>query len=291
MHKDGAVQVKPLTWLMTVDCDWANGKHKRWFYRFVSALDQAIKDLKEYYEQPPPNSSESYDYILPSPLHDTNDTVTKKRKLSVECWFPYPRSYTKLIGGGKTSFTFKGRLFQDRLVFTAVENKTQKLILIKFTHHYERAVHELLAENQYAPELYGCEDVVKDLEWTMVAMEFLPLKEWVPLGCKNPAQQKKYGPKIKDALQRLWGEGWVHGDVRHYNILVPSSDEKIDIRLIDFDYCGRSGVDRYPPDWDHTYRHEDAVGGALMKEEHDEVMFDDLFKHRIVYSGGGIFKQ
>ena len=39
MHRDGAVQVEPLTWIMVADCDWTNGKHKRWFYHFVSALD------------------------------------------------------------------------------------------------------------------------------------------------------------------------------------------------------------------------------------------------------------
>ena len=44
----------------------------------------------------------------------------------------------------------------------------------------------------------------------------------------------------------LWHEGWVHGDVRLHdihiihNILVAFS--KIDLRLIDFDYCGRAGI-------------------------------------------------
>jgi hypothetical protein len=108
-------------------------------------------------------------------------------------------------------------------------------------------------------------------------MEYLPLTDWVPLASKTSAQVVKYGPKIKDALQRLWREDWVHGDVRHHNILVPLSDEKIDIRFIDFDDCGRTGVDRYPPDWNHTFRPLGAVGGALMQREHDEVMFDNLF--------------
>jgi len=94
-----------------------------------------------------------------------------------------------------------------------------------------------------------------------------------------------------DALQRLWRENWVHGDVRQHNILVPFSDEKIHIRLIDFDYCRRTGVDRYPPDWNHTFRHADAVGGALMDKEHDEVTFDHLFRVEMVARGGGMFRQ
>lgn len=285
--------MEPLTWIMAMDCDWTstNIKHKQWLYRFVSALGQAIKDLREYYKRPPPNPSESYDYVLQNPPHDAEDSATKKRKLSVECWFPYPRSYANLTKEGRIFFTFEGRMFQDKLIFIAIENESRKRILIKFTHRYERAVHELLAENELAPALYGCEDVLDGLEWNMVAMEYLPLTDWVLLASKPCAQQKKYGPKIMDALQRLWREGWVHGDVRQNNILVPLSDEDIDIRLIDFDYCGRTGVDRYPPDWNHTFRHADAVGGALMDKEHDKVMFDNLFKVSMVASGGGMFRQ
>jgi hypothetical protein len=223
MHRDGAVQVEPLTWMMVADCDWTNGNHKRWFYRFVFALDRALKDLKEYYTEPPSNPSESYDYVLPNPPHDAEDPATKKKKNSVECWFPYPQSYTSLTGGGTIDFTYSGRIFQQRLLFTATETKSQRRILIKFARRYEMAAHELLAKNQLAPALYGCEDVMKGLGWVIVAMEYLP--DWVPLASKSHVQMQKYRHKIKDALEHLWGEGWVHGDVRHHNILVPSSDE------------------------------------------------------------------
>ena len=130
MHKDGTVQVEPLTWIMVADCDWTNAKHKRWFYRFVSALDQALKDLEKYYAVPPLNPSESYEYTLQSPLQDR--PTKKKAKLSVECWFPYPRSYTHLTTGGRITFTFERRLFQGRLLFTAMESESQKRILVKF---------------------------------------------------------------------------------------------------------------------------------------------------------------
>jgi hypothetical protein len=64
----------------------------------------------------------------------------------------------------------------------------------------------------------------------------------------------------------------------------------IDIRLIDFDYCGRAGRDHYPPDWDPASRHTDAKGGALMEKEHDEVMFDNLFWTTTIDSGKGMFR-
>jgi hypothetical protein len=281
--------MEPLTWIMAMDCDWTNRKHKRWFYRFVSALDHAIKDLENYYKNLPPNPSESYDYELQNPPHDAEDRATKKLKLAVQCWFPYPRSYASLTGDERISFKFEERMFQDRLIFTAIEVESQRRIVIKFTRRYERAAHELLAANELAPALYGCEELLEDLGWTMVAMEYLPLKEWVPLARKTGAQLEKYSFKIKDALERLWREDWVHGDVRQHNILVPLEDEKIDIRFIDFDYCGRIGEARYPPDWNHTFRPPGAEGGALMKREHDEAMFDHLFTLRQVASGGGMF--
>ena len=283
--------MEPLTWIMAMDCDWTNRKHKRWFYRFVSALDQAIQDLRDYYQQVAPNPTESYEYALRNPPHDAQDRATKKKKLSSECWFPYPRSYANLTGDGRISFKFEGRMFPDRLIFTAIEDESRKRIVIKFTHRYERAVHELLATDGLAPALYGCEDLLENLGWMMIAMEYLPLTDWVPLASKtkNGAQLKKYSPVIKDALERLWRGGWVHGDVRHHNILVPLLDHKIDIRFIDFDYCGHADEDRYPPDWDHTFRPVGAVGGALMKQEHDQVMFDNLFRLPAGASGGGMF--
>ena len=99
-----------------------------------------MKDLKEYYTKLPPNLSESYKYVLPNPPHDAEDQATKK-KLSVECWFPYPLSYTSLTGGGTITFTYNGRMFQERLLFTVTETKSQKQILIKFACRYEMAAH------------------------------------------------------------------------------------------------------------------------------------------------------
>jgi hypothetical protein len=193
MHKDGTVQTEPLTWIMAIDCDWTNGKHRQWFYYFVSALDQVIKDFREYYQLPPnPSQAESYDYALLNPPHDVKDRVAesflffvmKKRKLSAQCWFPYPRFYAGLTGEGRIFFTFARHVSGQ----TLVDRKSRKLILIKFTHRYERAVHELLAENDLALTLYGCEDVLEGLEWMMVAMEYIPLTDWVPLASKTRSQ-------------------------------------------------------------------------------------------------------
>jgi serine/threonine protein kinase len=59
---------------------------------------------------------------------------------------------------------------------------------------------------------------------------------------KPEEQRKAYEERVKDALVLIHRNGWVHGDVRHANILVPFSDDFMDIRLIDFDDSGKDGV-------------------------------------------------
>ncbi|KAI0252520.1 hypothetical protein BJV78DRAFT_341475 [Lactifluus subvellereus] len=298
MHRDGAVQMEPLTWQMNMDCDWRDEQHRIWIYRFVRAMRQAIQSLKDVYAQPPPNPSTSYEYILASPPHGHGeaheDTGTRKKaKLSVECWFPYPRSYERLGSREGVCFAFDDRLLQDKLLFTAIENESGKRIMVKFIAGcYGKEMHELLANrddngNSFAPLLYGCQNLPGG--WKMVAMEYLPRKYWVTLASKPADQFENYKVKIQAALDRLWTHGWVHGDVRHHNILVPSSDE-IEVRFIDFDFSGRADTDRYLLNWNHLFRPPGAEGNALMKEEHDRIMFENLFTSRAGESVAGIVR-
>lgn len=67
---------------------------------------------------------------------------TKKMKLSVKCWFPYPQLYTHLTTGERINFAFEGRLFQDRLLFTVMDVSETDLRQVRVTA-YGRAAHEL----------------------------------------------------------------------------------------------------------------------------------------------------
>lgn len=145
-------------------------------------------------------------------------------------------------------------------------------------------VHELLAsaEPALAPKLYACEDLPGG--WKMAVIEFLPQEQWLTLDAflrKNPEADivVMVMNRLEEALNNLKSRGFVHGDIRPYNILVSKSEAGIDVRLIDFDYSGEANKDRYPRDWNYMVRPKGAVGGALMKVEHDKTMVNDLFTH------------
>jgi len=280
MHRDGTVQMEPLTCGMRMDCDWRNDYHRNMIARFVWALGRAIESLKQFYEQQPTDPSLYYDYELPFVSHDG-------RKHVIECLYPHQRSYEKLGSAGVIiPFEYVGRMPGDGLLFQAVESKSGTPILIKFTRRYAVEMHRLLSEKCHAPQLYGCQDLPGG--WKMVAMEWLTDGAWMTL---NHVQDvTEYASKIQEVLKPLWADKWVHGDIRHHHILVPTSGD-LDFRLIDFDSSGKENVDRYPRDWDHTFRPRGAVGGAVLKVAHDKVTVLDLSTHAVWNSGEAISRR
>jgi len=286
MHRDGAVQMEPLTCGLRTDCDWRNDYHRNMIARFVWALKIAIESLRQFYDKGPTDTSHYYDYELPfAPCRDTD--ANDGQKHAIECLYPHQRSYEKLGSAGVIiPFEYVGRMPGDRLLFQAVESESRTPILIKFTRRYAVEMHRLLAEKCHAPQLYGCQDLPGG--WKMVAMEWLPDEAWMTL---NHVQDvTEYASKIQEVLEPLWADKWVHGDIRHHNILVPTSGE-IDFRLIDFDSSGKENVDRYPRYWDHTFRPRGAVGGAVLKVAHDKVMVLDLSTHAVRNSGEAISRR
>ena len=137
--------------------------------------------------------------------------------------------------------------------------------MVKFVRQYAKDLHTLLAEQNLAPRLYGLDDISG--EWKMVVMEYMSPECWVMLSERTLPERQRYKDKIKEALELIHDKQFVHGDVhvRSINILVPKGhDDGVDIRLIDFDDSGIDGVDRYPREWAHTFRHPDVKGGALL---------------------------
>ena len=86
----------------------------------------------------------------------------------------------------------------------------------------------------------------------MIVMEFVPAptarKVFAPQ-VKSGEAQTKTAPDnlfqdIANAIKILQKENLVFGDLRTSNILVVGPDEGA--KLIDFDWCGEDGKDRYP---------------------------------------------
>lgn len=72
--------------------------------------------------------------------------------------------------------------------------------------------------------------------------------------------------KLQNALNILHREGYVHGDFRAPNILINKNG---DVRIIDFDWCGKEGEARYPLFINPEINNWEAKPGNLMKKSDD----------------------
>ena len=246
-----------LTPALRVDCDYRDNRQRNLLAGFVRALRNAFEGLKKFYESPP------------SPIRDPCG-YPSNGDASIDRPFPYKDSYNN--GGIEYAFKYLWRLVRHALIFIAEHTGPEahaKRIIVKFTRTYSEVVHKLLASNGFAPELFAVEDLAGG--WKMVVMEYL--SGWTMLGEEPHQERLKYKEKVKEALRVIHEQELVHGDVRWPNILV----SKDNIKFVDFDHCGKEGVNRYPREWDHTHRPEGTKEGDLMKRSHDDWMFEHIF--------------
>ncbi len=255
------MQVEALTPALRVDCDYRDDRQRNLLAGFVRALRNAFEGLKTFYESPS------------GPIRDPCGYRSNEHA-SIDRPFPYKDFYTN--GGRTFSFKYKSRLVRGRLLFLAeltAPEANAKPIVVKFTRTYSEVVHRLLASEGFAPELFAVEDLAGG--WKMVVMEYLA--GWVMLG-KVPLQERlRFREKLEKALGVIHGRELVHGDVRCPNILVSEED----IKFVDFDHCGKEGVKRYPREWDHRERREDAKEGDFMQRSHDNWMFELIFEYSV----------
>ena len=138
-------------------------------------------------------------------------------------------------------------------------------IVVKFVQRYNADAHRLLAAKGLAPKLHysSADDNVRYGKWFMIVMDYIELE---PLsGCLTEQQCKC----VKEAIRSLQSNQLVFGDFRRPNIVVRNDTAM----LIDFDWCGKSGEARYPPEincdpsmgWPH-----DVGPDCLMYLHHDD---------------------
>ena len=255
--------MQALTPGLRVDCDYRDDDQRNLLAGFVRALRNAYEGLKNFYESPS------------GPTPDPCGYRSEPTSPSIDRPFPYKDSYTNK-GQIECAFKYKSRLVHGALLFLAEHTGPEadaKEILIKFTRTYSKEVHELLASSGFAPALFAVEDLAGG--WRMVVMEYL--SDWVMLGEKPHQERLKYKEKLKEVLRIIHDRGFVHGDIRWPNILVSEDN----VKVIDFDHCGQEGVKKYPREWDHRQRLEEAKEGDLMQKNHDTWMLDRIFDHSV----------
>ena len=219
--------------------------------RVLRALEISTKLLKDHYFGLGPEA-ERVDGDLMSP-HFREFTVDEKS---------YRLKYTKRMAAH----------YSNKAVFEASmkpmsQAGESRIVVVKFTHSYCGAAHRLLAEMSLAPRLWYCEKV-ETVGMYVVVMD-LASGEYIGIHC----QDRRLDSKLRTAIQTLHDMKFVHGDLREPNILVT---EDGDVKIIDFDWCGKDGEVRYPSDislgvgagWDPS-----VTRGGLIRKDHDLSMY------------------
>ena len=241
------VQLEPLTDHFTL-----NLNHHEDFSRVArafGALRIAFNKLCEYYQNlPTPRSPE-------------------------RVMFPYPDGWT---ANGDVELTYHSRVDKNRLIFLATTTNGAK-VLVKFTRRYSEEVHQYCARAGVAPELLGF--LPLPAGWYMVIMEYLDPETYRTLEPSDGSNNDLVAG-IRQVVKTLHGGGFVHGDIRHVNILTRRSlEDAQNVFLIDFDWAGLEGKTRYPPNINLTsvVRPEGVEDGELIQQAHDWFMVEHIF--------------
>jgi len=190
--------------------------------------------------------------------------------------FPYPDSY--FTESGEVKFTYRSRFDNGKLIFVAMTSE-ETMILVKFTRRYSEEAHRYCAQKGVAPVLLGFRTLPAG--WYMVVMEYLDPQTHRVLG-DGDCGDKTLELEIKRVVKVLHDGGFVHGDIRNVNVMTPrhrGAEGMENALLLDFDWAGRGGIARYPPNINSVSveRHEGVKDGGLITRDHDLTMVTKLF--------------
>jgi hypothetical protein len=187
--------------------------------------------------------------------------------------FPYFTSYLNETGSIQR-FTYTERLFGrgSRAVFSAKDDDNGRELVVKFTTRYNSRAHKLLADAKLAPILHYHQSIDAP-NFRMIVMDKIG-QNATELGYEILSNQN-YN-RISRAIALLHQENYVFGDLRLGNIVIGENEEAF---LVDFDWCGEDGVDRYPANLNDNGEIDWAGGvgrGVVMKKAHDLFMLKQL---------------
>ena len=257
------------------------------------AISLAAKSIANYYtdikKHPPP--ADSIAHLFPAPTRLDGDPLPDGLRFRcglsrAAARFTLPRD-TEDQRTGLYIATMPARAATPPSTAAAAAPDIE--VVVKFTARYNADAHRLLASAGHAPQLYSCARVCGGLY--MVVMELVPGKPlgyWVAGEVRVP---RSVYTDIEAALGVLHAAGLVFGDLRPPNVVcVPSAsapepsdgpeEEQPGARgmLVDFDWAGTVGVDRYPATLDDSL--PDWAAGVerygVMRTEHDRAMLKML---------------
>ncbi|KAG2005497.1 protein kinase subdomain-containing protein PKL/ccin9 [Coprinopsis cinerea AmutBmut pab1-1] len=154
--------------------------------------------------------------------------------------FPAISKLAKRDGSGDFEFTITGHRqpqMEYRLLYIALASDNSTRVLVKFSQTYCRELHEYCSQRGHAPKLLGFERLPGG--WYGIAMEYDPKMTFIQT--KDDCVLK---PTVERLMRGFHEEGWVHGDLRHCNIL--ASEDRKRVWVVDFDWGGKDGEVSYP---------------------------------------------
>lgn len=234
-------------------------------------LKKALDRLEHFYATltpPPPALPKSKERLGTSKASVNSKMIdSSTRTLTAAPPFFGPHFQTFAKDGVQYKLKYTGRLVPDTVskpifhaTMTCDSNSDFKPqhVVIKFSKHYSKKAHELLAESDFAPRLWFCEKVEDVGNLWVVVMNFI-----------NVQKKKINGSKLKEAIRILHETGIVHGDLRIPNILYTSKGPM----LIDFEWSGPEGESRYPLSINKSIDWAEGTGpGQVITKEHDLAM-------------------
>jgi len=117
-------------------------------------------------------------------------------------------------------------------------------MVVKFVKRYGIDGHYYCAKKKVAPEVYAYNHITG---WIMVVMEYLSEEEYITAHTAIhdlKKDRKVLLKKAEEIVSILHVRGFAHGDLRTSNVMV--SHDMMQMKIIDFDWCGLDGNDTYP---------------------------------------------
>jgi hypothetical protein len=188
--------------------------------------------------------------------------------------FPFIASFLNPVTQTEEKISYEDRLhFQEGRKGTAIFSASLangEPVFVKFVTRYNATAHQLLADEGLAPKLRYCGTPKDGETHFMVVMDRI-----VGHDMHNEAFKKEDLDRVQRAKDLLHANNYVFGDLRPNNMFKPMDGEGV--VLVDFDWCGEDGVDKYPLFLNKACGwHPDVTGRGIMLKAHDDYLFDQL---------------
>ena len=233
--------------------------------RILHALGRNVAKLKQYYED------------LPSTI-----------RVDQNGYFPSIETYYEMHGT-EVRFEFIKPLESSSACVTFLAKTIEappKSVVVKFVQRYGKDAHTLLAQHNFAPQLFYFGPISRGSTSPsysglfMVVMEYLEgdtLARILTTSDRSRPISTTLGlpKKLTEIIMVLHVKDFVFGDLRTPNIMVTPKG----IKLIDFDWAGTAGVVKYPLSMsDDIAWPAGAEGAEFITKRHDLDMIKAIGK-------------